>query len=305
MMQMNGATNGSMNGASTPGHPAAPSPPSVLSPGGQPGGGPSQWRDYTEFQATVYEPQFREINDRFRYSNLSDPDQRQLVSMLASLGHVQLRDPCNQYTLQVRALHREREAILTMLENHEMPLVRPEVDEDGNLLTEIPNPQYQPTAPLDDEDQEEEVADAEPEFLEELPMDLAAEFMMSRDEMAEDSPGVWYVPLTPGGCYDRLGEISVTLTTMEKERVKDERDGVFYDSGPLLDELALPPSERSQGDVTWMYPFFYNECFRVCAITPQDLHGHIQAVNADTVQPEHGGMYFNPKSLMPSNLTKQ
>ena len=213
----------------------------MVPPGGKSGDG--NWQDYTDFRKTIFEPIVREINDRFKYVDLGNDDLRQLISQLVSLGAMQLTASCNQHTNKVRKLQKERDAIMFMLTNSGLPHYRLEFDDEGNLLTLIPNPNFvHPSDQDEDEDEalsdEEKAERIEPEFLPELPMGIFEEFLGSRDEMAEDYPEIWYVPMTPSDCWDRLVEISETIRDMQRERVASERDNVFWDSAPLLDDLA-------------------------------------------------------------------
>ena len=138
----------------------------------------------------------------------------------------------------------------------------------------------------------------EPEYLDQPALSLDAAIDVDREEMDKEGwNGIWYVPLTSAECYDRLEDIIITLRLLFEDRARAMRGGYFYDSGPLLEELQKSPDERSQGDITYMYPFFYRQCFRICSITPEDLHGHIQAVNADQIQERHGGNFLSPKQM--------
>lgn len=347
------------NGKNNGGPPA----PSMLEAGGGPGanGQGGDWGVYTAFQQKIYEPVFREINDRFKYANLDDPDRQQLVSMLADLGDMQLQAPCNQYSTIVRALHDERDTIMMVLENAGMPVQRPAFDEDGLLLDLVPNPNFTPIPYTDDdldgeeeappagqrparqliyegaevtvevvnaeteaegdeEEEEEQVADrpdpeegytytdddilvdpqGEPEFLNELRMDMDDPFVLDRLEIFEQGyKAIWYVPNTPDECYERMDAIQSELRIKAEDRNKAMREGYFYDSGPLLDQLTMAPEDRDQGDLSYLYPFFYRKCFAVAAITPEDLHAHLQAINADTVLERHGGTFLNPRAMTP------
>ena len=298
----------SMNGRQGPNG----TPPSVMEAGtGKDGSG--DWQDYTQFRQKVFEPVFREIHDRFKYANLEDPDRQQLVAMLADLGDMQLGAACNQFTKRVQSLHEERDAIMEVLATVGMPSEKPAFGADGRLLDRVLNPLYEPVKPLAvegaaegaDMDGEEVEAggelvvyNGEPEFLDYLPMSLSVAIDVDREGMAEAGvQGIWYVPLTPAECYDRLEDVAITLRLMFEDRARAMRGGYFYDSGPLLAELEKSPDLRKQGDISWMYPFFYRQCFRICAITPEDLHGHIQAVNADQIQERHGGNFMSPKQM--------
>ena len=288
-----------------------------------------EWGTYTEFKEKVYEPVNREIWDRFKYADLSDPMLRQLVGIVCSLGNIQLTCSANQYTIKVERLHMERDVIVEVLAEAGLPIYRPELEEDGFTLVEpLPNPAYEGNRrkrPQDDEDEDvdpppsddeeaegeeamgqldddDEDEDEEPPFIYDLPLAEDDEMVLDRVSMAEDNPNIWYVPLTPRDCWDRLAAIRFSLESLHRERVQAERDGVFYDAGPLLKQLQMPPEERERGDVTYMYPFFYQEAFALAAITAEDLHGHLQAVNANTVQERYGGTFINPNSAMPYGM---
>ena len=322
--------------------PSRPNGPSMLSPGDGPNSGQDgDWGIYTNFQQRIYEPAYREINDRFKYANLEDEDRKQLVAMLADLGDMQLHAPCNQFTLRSKALHEERDAIVAVLEDVAMPVQRPEFDANGNLVQLVPNPDYidpkEVESMPDDDDEEPEDAEASveadggdedaddlededpdepqyteaangqlvlldvdgnPEFLDFLPMGVDEAIDIDRTMLAEEgTKAVWYVPNTPGQCYDRMDSIDGELKTLNENRAKALRGGYFYDSGELLEELMMSPDERRQGDVSHLYPEFYRKCFREAAITAEDLHGHLQAVNADQVLERHGGNFMNPKGM--------
>ena len=318
------------------GRQGGPPPISMLGEGGGKDGA-GDWEDYTRHRQKVFEPVFREIHDRFKYANLDDPDRQQLVAMLADLGDMQLGAACNQFSKRVQALHGERDAIMEVLSRVGMPVARPTFDAQGRLRERVRNPFYAPVEvanedmegvvsedppEIEDEDGVEEDGgqvkvltmkkeihrtdtfsgdldqNGESEFLDQPAMSLDAAIDIDRAAMFEEGiDGIWYVPLTPAESYDRLEDVIITLRLLFEDRARAMRGGYFYDSGPLLDELEKAPDARKQGDISWMYPSFYRQCFRICSITPEDLHGHIQAVNADQIQERHGGNFMSPKQM--------
>ena len=108
--------------------------------------------------------------------------------------------------------------------------------------------------------------------------------------------------LTPRECLNRLRAIVEEVTRWHHQRAESEAEGYFYDTWPLLTHFAKRPEEREREDVTPLLPFFYQEAFLYCAITPESLLGHIEAVNADGILQTYGGLSLRPEQLRTAGL---
>ena len=88
----------------------------------EPVGGPGTNYDaYFALRERTANPVYRQIYDAFRFADLNDADLRRLVQRLAHLGNQELTAHCNQYSISVIALLRERDAIVSTLDGHELP----------------------------------------------------------------------------------------------------------------------------------------------------------------------------------------
>ena len=229
-------------------------------------GGPgSSYEPYFDLKDRIAHPVYRQIYDAFRYADLTDPKRRNLVERLADMGDQDLTAHCNQYTLSVISLLRERSAILSTLDKHEMP---PGIED-----------------------------------WKRPPEDLDIPWTFDFDEAASQMGDIiWSVPLTPRQCYERLDDILQEVNRWHQQRAEAETGGYFYDTWPLLQHFARKPEEREHEDITGLLPFFYREAYRYCATTAESMMGHIQAVNANAILQYFGGLSLRPEQLRQAGL---
>ena len=235
----------------------------------EPVGGPgTNYEAYFALRDRTANPVFRQIYDAFRFADLRDTNLRLLVQRLAGLGNHQLTAHCNQYSISVMALLRERDAIMSTLHTHEMPYTL-----------------------------------AAWKLLGASEEDLDVPWTFAFEEVAEALGDiVWSIPLTPRQCLLRLEGILAEVTRWHRQRTESEAGGYFYDTWPLLAHFAKPPQQREREDITPLLPFFYQEAFRYCAITSESLLGHIEAVNADAILQTYGGLSLRPEQLRTAGL---
>ena len=238
---------------------------------GQPelvGGPGSSYDGYFELKERTANPVYRQIYDAFRFADLSDERRRILVQRLAALGDQILTAPCNQYTISVMGLLKEREAIMATLDTQTLPATL-----------------------------------AEWKQLEKPDSDLDITWSFSFDEAAKQIGDImWSVPLAPRECYARLEDIVRDVKKWHRQRAESEAGGYFFDTWPLISHFALPPERRELEDYTRLLPFFYQEAFRYCATSSESLLGHIQAVNADGILQQFGGLSLRPEQLRSAGL---
>ena len=232
------------------------------------GGQGTNYDAYFSLRDRTANPVFRQIYDAFRFADLRDNSLRILVQRLAGLGNQQLTAHANQYSISVMALLKERDAIMSTLDRHELPYTLAGWQQMG--------------APEEDLD---------------IPWSFAF-------EEAAKALGdiVWSIPLTPRECLVRLEGILAEVTRWHHQRTESEAGGYFYDTWPLLSHFAKPPQDREREDITSLLPFFYQEAFRYCAITSESLLGHIEAVNADGILQTYGGLSLRPEQLRTAGL---
>ena len=235
----------------------------------EPVGGPgNNYEAYFALRDRTANPVFRQIYDAFRFADLRDTNLRLLVQRLAGLGNHQLTAHCNQYSISVMALLRERDAIMSTLHTHEMPYTL-----------------------------------AGWKLMGASEEDLDVPWTFAFEEVAEALGDiVWSIPLTPRQCLLRLEGILAEVTRWHRQRTESEAGGYFYDTWPLLAHFAKPPQQREREDITPLLPFFYQEAFRYCAITSESLLGHIEAVNADAILQTYGGLSLRPEQLRTAGL---
>ena len=85
------------------------------------GGQGTNYDAYFALRERTANPVFRQIYDAFRFADLRDPELRRLVQRLGHLGNQELTAHCNQYSISVIGLLRERDAIISTLDTHELP----------------------------------------------------------------------------------------------------------------------------------------------------------------------------------------
>ena len=284
-----------------------------------PDGSEGDWADYNRLKAQTYDPVHRTIYDSFRYADLTDPNDRQLVESLAILNDIQLFARCNQHTYRVRAEYRLVDAINLVLSSFDLPLETPDclTTPDGDDVVWL-QPVYAEAKKQaeDDEDGEEDDAQvAAPQEAEEpaewwRPVSadttpagwvvrswhgLERPFPFTRT--GSDETDIWAVPPTPLACYEAKEAANGRLEALYRQKQWEIEHGCHYDSAPLLDDLAKAPEDRLKGDVTYLYPPAGRKALMYCSTTPESHHAHVQSVNAESVQGKFGGTNLGAESL--------